>query len=153
MVTHEPFMKKITVKLFFLKMIDAFKMKNSAMRTMSTVKDRMRRMRSESGFTLVELTVILVILGILVTSFIMKYIDLSNSAQAGACRMNQLSLQTAQNMYYTEKHLEGDGHYSDSVELLVPYMMKEINPVCPSGGAYILHASGQVTCTVNGHSR
>jgi hypothetical protein len=99
------------------------------------------------------LIVIMVILGILITSMILKYIDLSNSAQAGACRMNQLSLETAQNLYYATKYMEGDGHYADTVELLVPYMMKEIRPVCPSGGSYILSPSGQVSCSQVGHHR
>lgn len=113
----------------------------------------MREPRDESGFTLVELTIIIVILGILVTSMMMKYIDLSNSAQAGACRMNQLSLETAQNLFYTTKYMEGDGHYAESIDLLVPYLVNDIRPTCPGGGSYILHLSGQISCSISGHQR
>jgi prepilin-type N-terminal cleavage/methylation domain-containing protein len=108
---------------------------------------------SESGFTLIELIVIMIILGILMVTLILRYIDLSNSAQTGACRMNQLSLETAQNLYYATTYMQGNGHYAGSVGDLAPYMMNDTHPVCPSGGSYVLLPSGQVTCTQDGHSR
>ncbi len=108
---------------------------------------------SNLGFTLVELIVTLVIVGILATAALMQFIDLSHSAQAAACVTNQLSLETAQTMYYTTNYLSGNAHYAESIDDLVPFLKDEKTPQCPSGGTYQLLSDGKVTCTISDHKR
>jgi len=108
---------------------------------------------SNLGFTLVELIVTLVIVGILATAALTQFIDLSHSAHAAACITNQLSLETAQTMYYTTNYLAGDAHYAESIDDLVPFLREEQIPQCPSGGTYKLLSDGKVTCTIPDHKR
>ncbi|GEM_PF-917126 len=106
----------------------------------------------ERGITLVELVITLIIVGILATAAMMRYIDLSHAANAAACKTNQSSLETAQTMYFIEKMQEGNGHYATSLQELKPYLKEEIIPQCPSGGNYELLDNGKVRCSISSHN-
>ena len=108
---------------------------------------------SEGGFTFVELIVTVVILGILVTIAITRYIQLLHTSRAAACKYNQSVLETAQTMYYTTTYLSGNAHYAESLDDLVPFLKNETVPHCPSGGSYQLLSGGKVTCTIPDHKR
>lgn len=107
----------------------------------------------EKGFTLVELIVTLVILGILATAALSRYLDLSSAAKSGACRANQLALETAQAMHFSETTLNGQGSYAAQMEDLTPYIRDGLTPICPSGGQYTLQPTGRVVCTIANHHR
>ena len=117
------------------------------------VEDTLNQTTGEKGFTFVELIVVLVIISILVAVSGSKFIDLSNSAQTGACRANQLALETAQTMYYTENTLQGNGHYAESFDELIPYLQNEIIPVCPGDGVYQILPDGKINCSIAKHNR
>jgi prepilin-type N-terminal cleavage/methylation domain-containing protein len=107
----------------------------------------------EKGFTFVELIVVIVIISILVAASATKFIDLSNSAQAGACRANQLALETAQTMYYTENILNGNSHYAESFDELIHYLQDETIPVCAGDGVYQILPDGKIKCSIAKHNR
>jgi prepilin-type N-terminal cleavage/methylation domain-containing protein len=111
----------------------------------------MKTFKSEHGFTFIELIISVVLLGILVTVAANRFIDLSQSAKTGACCANQLSLKTAQTLYYVENLVDGVGSYASTLEDLLPFIRKGTIPVCPGGGTYLLLSDGKVSCTIPGH--
>ena len=107
--------------------------------------------RDERGLTLVELIITLVVLGILITVVLLRGIDLSNTAQAAACRANQAALETAQRLLYAETCISGNPHYASSLSELAPHLRTNELPQCPTGGTYQLLSGGIVRCTVTAH--
>lgn len=113
----------------------------------------MKNNNPEYGFTIVELIITIVILGILAAAIATRSIDLSKTAHAGACRSNQIALESAQMLYYTQNILAGNGHYAESIDLLAPYLIKEEVPQCPSGGTYQFRQAGKIICSIVDHQQ
>jgi len=114
----------------------------------------MREKNRERGFTLVEVIITIVIMAISGTTVATRFNDLSDSAKASACQANQLVLERAQLMYYTDKYFSGKKvKYAKKTKDLKKYLMHNKEPKCPRGGKYKLSdKSPVVTCNFEGHS-
>jgi len=107
---------------------------------------------TEKGFSLIEIIVVIVIIGILAAIAMAQYNNLSNSGKIAACRSNQFSIETAQKIFYIQ-NLEGDiSHFASSMDELAPYFQNNKMPVCPLGGTYELLSWGGVRCSIEGHN-
>lgn len=81
---------------------------------MTLPKPARRRPSAESGFTLLELIIVIAIVGILATIAVPKLIDKPQRAKEAVLRSNLLTLRDTIGQYYGDK-----GHFPASLQALV----------------------------------
>lgn len=108
--------------------------------------------RNNKGFTLVELMVVLLIIGILVAIAIPIYIGTQENARKKACIANLRTIDGAIAQYAAEEEKElTDINTTESMtvyDILGEYLKDE--PICPSGGTYSIE-DGVAKCTESEH--
>jgi general secretion pathway protein G len=96
----------------------------------------------ERGFTLVELLIVIVILGILAGIVVFAVGNLTNNAQSNACATEKNTLVTADEAYKAQ-----NGSYTDTAGLVSAGLLKST----PS--YYSINNSGVVSVTATGTSK
>jgi type II secretion system protein G len=112
--------------------------------------DRFYKMikRNNKGFTLVELMVVLLILGILVAIAVPIYNTSQDKAKETACDANIRTLEGAAALYHAETGNWPKEDGEEDLSLLENEYIKEV-PECPSGGTYDITENGTVTCSIH----
>ncbi len=114
------------------------------------MRGQMQKGRNQKGFTLVELMVVVVIIGILVAIAVPVYKSTQDKAEKSACQANQRIIDSAVMQY----QLDNSGEYPANLEALKDYFQDE--PKCPvAGNTYEIPSATnpKTTCSNESHNR
>lgn len=119
---------------------------------MKRLKLRLFIVKEDQGFTLLEIVLIIIIIGILAAVAVVKFADLSDSAKTTTCKANQQHLITAQRLFWVDEAVNNDnGHYAADIAELAPFMASGVIPECPSEGTYSIVSDLNITCSLPKH--
>lgn len=87
----------------------------------------MRKRSRRSGFTLIELMIVIAIIAILAAILVPSYVRARAMSQLTGCKSNLKNLATALEAY----SVDAEAHYPATLSLLTPNYLKAL-PQCPS---------------------
>lgn len=115
------------------------------------LRQKMRRAQDQKGFTLVELMVVVVILGILVAIAVPLYNAQTEKAKTTTCQANQRIIESAILQWSMDPDNENTAIPDLGGLVVAGYLQSE--PKCPSNGEYEIDQDGSVTCGIDDHNR
>jgi prepilin-type N-terminal cleavage/methylation domain-containing protein len=100
-----------------------------------------------SGFTLIEIMIVVAIIGLLAAMAVPKFATMRQKAQRQACVMNLKTIDSIKEAWAAEnKKANGDAVDEAAVNSM---LKNEQAPECPGGGAYTYNAVGTPpTCSL-----
>lgn len=108
-------------------------------------------LRNQKGFTLMELMIVIVIIGVLAAIGVPAYSGYVERANKAVCKSNRRSIETAVQLYkmdYPTADLTALKFGADDLATnpLAEYITNLSDMLCPKDGVYSVDASGKVSC-------
>jgi prepilin-type N-terminal cleavage/methylation domain-containing protein len=112
----------------------------------------MKNTSRKSGFTLVEIMIVVAIIGLLAAIAIPNFVKARTTAQANACINNLRQVDGAKEQWALENKKTSNDTPQDT-DLFGTDKYIKAKPGCPANGSYTLSAVGtKPTCNIDGHS-
>lgn len=106
--------------------------------------------RKKGGFTLIEIMIVVLIIGILLAIAVPNFMKARESSRTKSCIANLKQIDAAKEQYAMDEKLESGAAIPDGA-LWPDYIKAE--PECPSGGTYAVNdLDTDPTCTVADHA-
>ena len=105
----------------------------------------MRRTKNQKGYTIMELMIVIVIIGILIAIAVPAYNSFRARAQERACQSNMRVLKAAAVMYFADNDTD-----ATSTANLVPYLDNAEGITCPSDDSAYEVVGTAITCDNHG---
>lgn len=110
----------------------------------------MNRIRKNRAFTLVEIMIVVLIIGILLAIAVPQFVNARTQSQQSTCIANLSQIESAKEEWAMEAAQPATATPTWS-DLVTQYMKSQ--PNCPSGGTYTIQTlSVRPTCTISGHA-
>ena len=104
--------------------------------------------KQDKGFTLVELLIVIVILGILATVTVFAVRGITDRGQTNACQVEKRALETAIEAYYVDNNQTDASAIGDLVPSLVKENPAYVTITFPASGTPTVAANAGITnCT------
>ncbi|MBN8690047.1 MAG: prepilin-type N-terminal cleavage/methylation domain-containing protein [Armatimonadetes bacterium] len=109
----------------------------------------MNRSKKNKGFTLVEIMIVVLIIGILLAIAVPNFVRARETSRTRTCVGNLKQIDSAKEQYAMENRL-ASGAAVAWANLAPDYLKRQ--PACPSGGTYTIGNVGtDPTCSTAGH--
>jgi len=105
------------------------------------------KFHNQSGFTLIEMVVVIIVLGILVGIAVPKFVGFKDAAEKAAAKANISALRSAAAMYYAQQAVNtGAGSFPADTTALEALLQETL--IWPTGYGYTYNnTTGQSTLT------